>query len=110
VFAWKGETIEEYWRCTDLALTWQNGDGPTLIIDDGSDVTLLIHEGVKAEIAYEADNKNLPNPESADSEDLKQMLTLIRNELSANPRKWRDIANRLIGVSEETTTGAMRLY
>jgi adenosylhomocysteinase len=110
VFAWKGETLQEYWECTEAALTWPNADGPTVIVDDGGDATLLIHEGVKAEIAYEADNKNLPDPETADNEELKWIRTILRNGLAANPNKWRNIANGLVGISEETTTGVMRLY
>merc|ERR1712151_10694 len=110
VFAWKGETLQEYWDCTEKALTWPNDDGPTIIVDDGGDATLLIHEGVKAEIAFEQDPKNKPDPESADNEEIKWVRTIILKNLESNPRKWRNMAERCHGVSEETTTGVLRLY
>ena len=113
VFAWKGETLEEYWECTYNAITWpvdEKGDGCDMIVDDGGDMTLLIHEGVKAEIAYEADNSVLPDPESTDNAEFKIVLTIIKRELPGNPKKWRMLADRMVGVSEETTTGVHRLY
>jgi len=110
VFAWKGETLQEYWECTEKTLTWPGEDGPTLIVDDGGDATLLIHEGVKAEIAFEKDPKDKPDPESAPNEEVKWVRTIILKNLESEPRKWRNIADKLIGVSEETTTGVMRLY
>jgi len=110
VFAWKGETLQEYWECTEKALTWPNDEGPTIIVDDGGDATMLIHEGVKAEKAFEEDPKNKPDPESASNEELKWVLTIILGTLESHPRKWRNMAERCTGVSEETTTGVLRLY
>ena len=110
VFAWKGENLMEYWECTDSAITWPNNDGPDLIVDDGGDMTLLVHEGVKWEIEHEADPTKIPDPESESNEEFKCVLTIIKKNLEINPRKWRDIAERCKGVSEETTTGVMRLY
>jgi len=112
VFAWKGETLEEYWECTLNAITWpvdDKGDGCDLIVDDGGDMTLLIHEGVTAEIAYEKDG-TLPDPESVDNPEFKIVLAIIKRELPKNGKKWRDLAARMVGVSEETTTGVHRLY
>jgi len=112
VFAWKGETLEEYWECTLNAITWPEdakGDGCDLIVDDGGDMTLLIHEGVKAEKAYEAD-KTLPDPSSTENAEFKIVLALLARELPKNPTKWRKLAARMVGVSEETTTGVHRLY
>jgi len=112
VFAWKGETLEEYWECTLNAITWPEdakGDGCDLIVDDGGDMTLLIHEGVKAEKAYEKD-KTLPDPASTDNAEFKIVLALLARELPKSPSKWRKLAARMIGVSEETTTGVHRLY
>lgn len=109
VFAWKGETLEEYWDCTNKMLTWPNGDGPDLLVDDGGDATLLIHEGVKAERTY-AKTGELPDPEKIDNKEFKIVITLIRNTIqNEDKEKWTKIANRLIGVSEETTTGVHRL-
>jgi adenosylhomocysteinase len=112
VFAWKGETLEEYWECTQNAITWPTddgqGDGPDLIIDDGGDMTLLIHEGQKAEIAFEKDG-TLPDPTSTDNAEFKLVLTICKKTLPINPTKWRSIVNRFKGVSEETTTGVHRL-
>lgn len=112
VFAWKGETLEEYWECTLNAITWPEdakGDGCDLIVDDGGDMTLLIHEGVKAEKQY-AINKALPDPESTDNAEFKIVLALLARELPKQPTKWTRLAERMIGVSEETTTGVHRLY
>jgi len=112
VFAWKGETLEEYWECTLNAITWpvdDKGDGCDLIVDDGGDLTLLIHEGVKAEKIY-AESKVLPDPESTDNEEFKIILALIARELPKQPTKWSKVAARCVGVSEETTTGVHRLY
>jgi len=112
VFAWKGETLEEYWECTLKAITWpvdEKGDGCDMIVDDGGDMTLLIHEGVKAEKIY-AESKVLPDPESTDNAEFKIVLALIARELPANPTKWTRLAARMVGVSEETTTGVHRLY
>jgi adenosylhomocysteinase len=112
VFAWKGETLEEYWECTLNAITWpvdEKGDGCDMIVDDGGDMTLLIHEGVKAEALYAADG-TLPNPESTTNAEFKIILALIRRELPKQPTKWTRLAARMVGVSEETTTGVHRLY
>ena len=112
VFAWKGETLEEYWECTLNAITWPEdakGDGCDMIVDDGGDMTLLIHEGVKAELAYEKD-KTLPNPDSTENAEFKIVLALLARELPKQPKKWHKLAARMVGVSEETTTGVHRLY
>jgi len=113
VFAWKGETIEEYWECTLNAITWPSddgkGDGPDIIVDDGGDMTLLIHEGYKAEIEYEK-NGTLPDPSKFDNAEIKCVMSIIARELPKNPKKWHQIAERCKGVSEETTTGVHRLY
>ncbi len=103
VFAWKGETLEEYWQCTLDALTWEDGSGPDQIVDDGGDATLLIHRGVAAE----------KNPaildEPTDVEELKIINALLKKELKAHPGRWSKIAANVKGVSEETTTGVHRL-
>eukprot|EP00499_Haloplacidia_sp_CaronLabIsolate_P005401 CAMPEP_0196781782 /NCGR_PEP_ID=MMETSP1104-20130614/10359_1 /TAXON_ID=33652 /ORGANISM="Cafeteria sp., Strain Caron Lab Isolate" /LENGTH=483 /DNA_ID=CAMNT_0042152013 /DNA_START=34 /DNA_END=1485 /DNA_ORIENTATION=+ len=113
VFAWKGETLEEYWECTMRACTWPEDDGkglgPDLIVDDGGDMTLLIHEGVKFERKFEADG-SLPDPESTDNAEMKIVLGILRREIPLNPKRFRTMAERLVGVSEETTTGVHRLY
>jgi len=112
VFAWKGETLEEYWECTLNAITWpvdEKGDGCDLIVDDGGDMTLLIHEGVKAEKLY-AENGTIPDPDSTTNAEFKCVLTILRRELPKNPKKWTQLAARMVGVSEETTTGVHRLY
>ncbi len=108
VFAWKGETLEEYWWCTNQALTFPEG-GPTLIVDDGGDATMLIHMGYEAEDAFAKDG-TLPDPESADSEEMVVVLKLLREELQNDPQRWHRVAADLLGVSEETTTGVHRLY
>lgn len=110
VFAWKGETLMEYWELTNHAITWPNGEGPDLIVDDGGDMTLLVHEGVKWELEHEADPTKVPIPEDGENEEMIAVLTIIKRNLEANPRKWRTMAERIRGVSEETTTGVMRLY
>merc|ERR1719384_762479 len=109
VFAWKGETLEEYWDCTLAALTWPDCDGPNLIVDDGGDATLLIHEGVKWEKKFAADGSK-PDPASEDNAEFKQVLRIIKQELEKDPKKWHKMAARIVGVSEETTTGVHRLY
>merc|ERR1712054_577641 len=108
VFAWKGETIEEYWWCTLQALTWPDGSGPDMIVDDGGDATLLIHEGFKAEAAFKA-NGTLPDLEGKEGEFLI-VLTCIKQLLEKGiTDKWTKYAERMVGVSEETTTGVHRL-
>ena len=109
VFAWKGETLEEYWWCTYQALDWPENDGPNIIVDDGGDATLLIHEGVKAEAEFKA-NGTLPDPNSTDNEEFKIVLTIIKNTLQKDPTKWTRMAAGIHGVSEETTTGVHRLH
>jgi adenosylhomocysteinase len=112
MFRLQGETLEEYWECTLNAITWPEdakGDGCDMIVDDGGDMTLLIHEGVKAEAAYALD-KTLPDPDSTDNAEFKIVLALIRRELPKQPTKWQKLAARMVGVSEETTTGVHRLY
>ncbi|HEY7455537.1 MAG TPA: adenosylhomocysteinase [Thermoleophilaceae bacterium] len=105
VFAWKGETLDEYWWCTEQALTWPDGDGPNMILDDGGDATLLVHKGTEFEKAGA-----VPDPESADSEEFKVILTLLQRTLSEDPQKWTRIGEQVKGVTEETTTGVHRLY
>jgi adenosylhomocysteinase len=104
VFAWKGETLEEYWWCTEQALTWPDGSGPDLIVDDGGDATLLIHHGVK----IENDPKILK--EKIDNKEFKIVISRIENSLKKNSKKWHNFAANIRGVSEETTTGVHRLY
>jgi adenosylhomocysteinase len=109
VFAWKGETLEEYWWCTYQALTWPGRDGPNLIVDDGGDATLLIHEGVKAEAEFKK-NGTLPDPTSTEDPEFKIVLKLLKNTVQNEPDKWTKMAKGMFGVSEETTTGVHRLY
>ena len=105
VFAWKGETLEEYWWCTEQVLRWPDGGGPNLILDDGGDATLLVHMGADAEAVGTAGD-----PEEADSEDLAEIRRLLGRTLAADPGLWTAIAKGVRGVSEETTTGVHRLY
>jgi len=109
VFAWKGETLTEYWDCTERMLVWPDCDGPDILVDDGGDATLLIHEGVKAERAF-AKTGELPDPASTTNLEFKEVLRIIRASLQAGQtQKWTKMAEKLIGVSEETTTGVHRL-
>ncbi len=108
VFAWKAETLEDYWWCTGQALAFPEG-GPTTIVDDGGDATLLVHLGYEAENAYAQDG-TLPDPDSADNEEMAVILTLLRDELMNDPKRWHRVAEGIVGVSEETTTGVNRLY
>ncbi|KAH0634444.1 hypothetical protein KY290_038557 [Solanum tuberosum] len=109
VFAWKGETLQEYWWCTERALDWGPGGGPDLIVDDGGDATLLIHEGVKAEEEF-AKNGTIPDPTSTDNVEFQLVLTIIKESLKTDPLRYTKMKKRLVGVSEETTTGVKRLY
>jgi adenosylhomocysteinase len=104
VFAWKGETLEEYWWCTEQALLWQGEGGPNMILDDGGDATLLVHKGVEFEKAG-----SVPDPSTADSEEFQFVLALLGRSLAADPQRWTSIANGIRGVTEETTTGVHRL-
>ena len=104
VFAWKGETLEEYWWCTERALTWPD-DGPNMILDDGGDATLLVHNGREFEQAGA-----VPDPSSAESEEFRVVLQLLQRSLATDPQKWSAIAEGVRGVTEETTTGVHRLY
>ena len=112
VFAWKGETLPEYWWCTEQALTWpgagldgQEPAGPNLLLDDGGDATLLVHRGAEFEAAGQ-----VPTPADDDPEEWGVILGVLRASLAADPRKWSKIASGISGVTEETTTGVHRLY
>ncbi|MBG0813336.1 adenosylhomocysteinase [Planomonospora sp. ID82291] len=104
VFAWKGETLEEYWWCTEQALLWPGGDGPNMILDDGGDATLLVHKGAEYEKAGA-----VPSAAEDDPEEWKVILDLLRRTVTGDG-KWTQIASRIKGVTEETTTGVHRLY
>jgi adenosylhomocysteinase len=105
VFAWKGETLEEYWWCTEQAILWPGEDGPNMILDDGGDATLLVHKGTEYEVAGA-----VPDPASADSEELGVILALLTRSLTEDPQRWTKLGQSVKGVTEETTTGVHRLY
>jgi adenosylhomocysteinase len=105
VFAWKGETLEEYWECTDLALSWAGGTGPNMLLDDGGDATLLVHKGVEFEKAGA-----VPDPSTADNEEYAVILGLLTRSLAADATRWTGVSGAIKGVTEETTTGVHRLY
>ena len=105
VFAWKGETLEEYWWCTEQALTWPGGEAPNMILDDGGDATLFVHKGAE----YEAAGA-VPSPDENDPEEWRVILDRLRNSLADDPGKWTTAAQSIKGVTEETTTGVHRLY
>jgi len=105
VFAWKGETLEEYWWCTEQALSWPDQDGPNMILDDGGDATLLVHQGVE----YEAAGA-VPDPSSAESEEFQVVLRTLTRSLEDDPQRFTRMAAKIKGVTEETTTGVLRLY
>jgi adenosylhomocysteinase len=105
VFAWKGETLEEYWWCTEQALNWPGGEGPNMILDDGGDATLLVHKGAEYEKAGA-----VPDPKTAESEEFEVVLNLLTRSLAEDNKRWTTIASRIKGVTEETTTGVHRLY
>merc|ERR1711937_121225 len=108
VFAWKGETLPEYWWCTEQMLTWPGKDGPDQIVDDGGDATLLIHKGKEFEEKY-AKDKSFPDPESTSNPEFKCILQLIKDSIPLDATKWTRMAANCRGVSEETTTGVHRL-
>ncbi|MFN8050812.1 MAG: adenosylhomocysteinase [Acidimicrobiales bacterium] len=105
VFAWKGETLEEYWWCTDQALRWPDGGGPNMILDDGGDATMLVHKGTE----YEAAGA-VPAPTEDDSEEWKVVLELLTKSVGNEPNRWTEVGKNILGVTEETTTGVHRLY
>ncbi len=105
VFAWKGETLPEYWWCTEQVLRWPDGKGPNMILDDGGDATLLVHKGREYELAG-----YVPEPDTAESEEFEVVLTLLQRSLAEDGSRWTNIASGIQGVTEETTTGVHRLY
>jgi len=106
VFAWKGESLEEYWWCTERALDFGNGLGPEMIVDDGGDATLMIHKGAQAL----NDASILDADYSAEGEDFRELMALVKRTFTADPQRWTNVAKGIKGVSEETTTGVHRLY
>ena len=105
VFAWKGETLPEYWWCTFQALNWPDGKGPNMLLDDGGDATLLVHKGTEFQRTGD-----IPTPESAESFEESVIFQLLADVKEANPGFWKPVAERILGVTEETTTGVHRLY
>ncbi len=107
VFAWKGETLEEYWQCTERALTWSQAEsgGPNMILDDGGDATMLVLKGAEYEVAG-----SVPNPSEAQSDEFRAFLSLLETIILDDPGRWSRVAAGIKGVTEETTTGVSRLY
>jgi adenosylhomocysteinase len=105
VYAWKGETLEEYWWCTEQVLNWPNGEQPNMILDDGGDATLLVHKGVEYSNAGA-----VPEPKADDAEELKVILGVLKRSLGEDPKRYHKMAESIRGVTEETTTGVHRLY
>jgi adenosylhomocysteinase len=105
VFAWKGETLPEYWWCTEQVLLWPDGQGPNMILDDGGDATMLVHKGVEFEAAGA-----VPASQDEDPQEWQVVLDTLRRSLTADPKRWTTIAAGIRGVTEETTTGVHRLY
>jgi adenosylhomocysteinase len=105
VFAWKGESLEEYWWCTEQALTWPDNAGPTMILDDGGDATMLVLRGAEYEEAG-----SVPDSSTGESDEFKVFLTLLQRTVAEDNKRWSRAAQGIIGVSEETTTGVHRLY
>jgi adenosylhomocysteinase len=105
VYAWKGETLEEYWWCTEQVVNWPGGTGPNMILDDGGDATMLVHKGRE----YEAAGA-VPDPAEAESEEFQVFLSLLQRSLTEDPQRYTRIADGIKGVTEETTTGVHRLY
>jgi adenosylhomocysteinase len=104
-YAWKGETLEEYWWCTEQMMTWPDGNGPNMILDDGGDATMLVHKGVEFE-----KSGVVPDPTSASNPEFAIVLGLLQRSLKSEPQKWTTMAKGIKGVTEETTTGVKRLY
>ena len=105
VYAWKGESLEDYWWCTDQAMRWPDGGGPNMILDDGGDATLLVHKGTEYELAGA-----VPEATDDDSEEWKVVLDMLRTSLEKEPNRWTLVGASISGVTEETTTGVHRLY
>jgi adenosylhomocysteinase len=105
VYAWKGETLEEYWWCTEQVLNWPDGGGPNMILDDGGDATLLVHKGVEYEEAG-----SVPKPTADDNEEWTAVLGVLGRTFDRDPHHWQNMAEGIQGVTEETTTGVHRLY
>ena len=105
VFAWKGETLQEYWSCTDKILSWPGGEGPNMILDDGGDATMLVHKGREWELSG-----GVPPTTEDDTEEFSVFKELVRATMATDPHKWTKIAEGIRGVTEETTTGVHRLY
>jgi len=105
VYAWKGETLEEYWWCTEQVLNWPNGEQPNMILDDGGDATLLVHKGVEYSNAGA-----VPEPQDSDPEEWRVILGVLKRSLSEDPKRYHKMADSIRGVTEETTTGVHRLY
>src|ERR671911_2262211 len=103
VFAWKGETLEEYWWCTEQALTWPDGEGPNMILDDGGEATLLVHKGAEFEAAGA-----VPDPATADNDEYRIILETLQRSFAEDPQRWTRAAANIQGVTEETTTGVHR--
>lgn len=109
VFAWKGENLDEYWDLTYKMLKWPNGDGPDMLVDDGGDATLMIHEGIKAEQEFKKLG-TLPDPTSTKNKEFQIVLRLLRKNLEEGiTDMWTKMGEKFIGISEETTTGVHRL-
>ena len=105
VFAWKGETLQDYWWAAEQALSWPDGAGPNMLLDDGGDATMLVHKGAEYERAG-----GVPSAADDDPEEWRVVLDLLRRSLAASPGKWTAVAGQVRGVTEETTTGVHRLY
>jgi adenosylhomocysteinase len=105
VFAWKGETLEEYWWCTEQVVNWPDGEGPNMILDDGGDATMLVHKGREYELAGA-----VPDPAQAESEEFRVFLSLLQRSIEEDGQRYTKIADSIKGVTEETTTGVHRLY
>ncbi|MCG7963428.1 MAG: adenosylhomocysteinase, partial [Candidatus Thiodiazotropha taylori] len=105
VYAWKGESLEEYWWCTEQVLNWPEGESPNMILDDGGDATLLVHKGVEF-----ADAGAVPEPKADDAEEWQVILGVLKRSLEEDPKRYHRMAESIKGVTEETTTGVHRLY